>query len=197
MPCPDFPSTTASTQKDFFCATAIAKALVPGNESLEPMPPSSQTHSGSSLSQWFSIIHDDPSSPNISSSATAKNLMVRSGRQPSRWSSSRAINSIMPMPFISIAPRPYTTPSRSSPPKGFSCQNSSSTGTTSIWFKSSNGFNSGFMPFSSAKTCIRRGSSGTVNVSNEIPSFSKILANQRAASRTSPGGLLVSIRKYC
>ena len=108
-----------------------------------------------------------------------------------------AIKSMMPKLFISIAPRPYTIPSRSSPPKGFSCQNSSSTGTTSIWFKSSNGFNSGFIPVSSAKTCIRLGSSGTVNVSNEIPSFSKILANHCAARRTSPGGLLVSIRKYC
>ena len=52
---------------------------------------------------------------------------------PARWRATAATKAAM-APFMSQAPRPYSTPSRISPPNGAACvQLASPAGTTSVW----------------------------------------------------------------
>ncbi len=61
---------------------------------------------------------------------------------------------MMPMPFISSAPRPQITPSFTSPANGSSSQPSRSTGTTSVWLQRISG-RSEPSPFSTARMFSR------------------------------------------
>ena len=60
-------------------------------------------------------------------------MSVPFGRQPDRASRRVATAMDAVRLSMSIAPRPQTSPSTSSPPKGSRCQPSGLAGTTSVW----------------------------------------------------------------
>jgi hypothetical protein len=92
-----------------------------------------------------------------SSSATARYTSVPLGRKPSRARYLTAV-AIEAVRFnMSTAPRPQTSPSTSSPPKGSRCQPDGVTGTTSVWPISSNVGASGSVPSIRPTRLVRPG----------------------------------------
>ncbi|CAM5263352.1 hypothetical protein SHIRM173S_13386 [Streptomyces hirsutus] len=73
----------------------------------------------------------EPSSALASSSAVKAITMSRRGRTPWRAQARTTARIIASMFFMSTAPRPQTTPSRTSPEKGCTLQSAASAGTTS------------------------------------------------------------------
>ena len=82
------------------------------------------------------------------------------------------MSSMMPIPFMSVAPRPQMKPSRTSPPSGSTVQCSRSNGTTSVWLRRIRGLPREPSPGNVA-TIEARLSPGSYSV-NGIPSRSKI-----------------------
>ena len=98
------------------------------------VPPNSVTRkSALTSSQAFSVSHCAPYVPSASSSATAEKMSVPFGRKPC-WSNRFTATAIEPVTSsMSTAPRPHTSPSMSSPPKGSCFHPDAVTGTTSVW----------------------------------------------------------------
>ena len=193
-PCPARPSATTRSQSGPFSAVVtVNTGRFTPNSSVEPPPPSLMTNSASSASGWCSASHSMPSSPPASSSATARNTMSRARGTAARFSSRNVSSSATPRPFMSSVPRPQISPFRMIPANGSSSQNSRSTGTTSVWFRSISG---GRLPspFSTARSETR--SSPGSNSSYSTPSRSRMAPRKSHASRSRPGGFDVSMRRY-
>ena len=71
---------------------------------------------------------------------------------------------------MSMAPRPHTTPSISSPPKGSCRQSSSLAGTTSVWPSRVRDGAEGSDPWILAISVVRPGSGSKVSMSTPVPS---------------------------
>ncbi len=72
----------------------------------------------------------------ISSSAVAAKIRSPAGSNPSRASDAIATAFAATWLFMSSAPRPQTSPSRSSPDQGSSCHSAGSASTVSVWERS-------------------------------------------------------------
>ena len=138
--------------------------------------------------------HSAPFLPPSSSSPVATNSTSRLSRMPARLIASIAISSMTPGPLSSIAPRPQISPPLTVPENGGTCHSLELAGTTSMWLSRMIDLVCLPIPRRRAAT-IPRPFSGSQVVAG-IPSVRNFSLNMRAASSSSPGGLLVFIWMY-
>src|ERR671910_3373071 len=149
----------------------------------------------SNRSAWFATSHCDPYAALFSSSAVNAMMTSRSGRRPWRTQERTTASTIASMFFMSTAPRPQTTASRTSPENGGTLQSAGSAGTTSRCPCTSKALLRAFDPAMRATTLARPGADSRMRAST--PTSVSFWATYSAAGRSlqsPPPRFVVSIR---
>ena len=107
-------------------------------KSIRSPAPSLTQYSARTVSGCSRQSQERPKSSPTSSSAVAAKIRSPFGSKPSRASDAIATAFAATCPFMSSAPRPQISPSRSSPDQGSNCQSAASASTVSVCESSSN-----------------------------------------------------------
>ncbi len=182
-PCPGRPTTRSRRPAPPFSPTATVR--LPRGPSGTP-PDSVRTASTSTRSYRCCVIQSTPHVLPCSSSATAASTRSPRSRCPlSAIARVTTVNADV-SPSMSIAPRPQTQPSTSSPPNGSRVHPSGSTGTTSVCPTSASDGAPGSVPRRRATSDVRPGCGSTHSTSRPRPSSTSATARALRASCPEP-----------